>query len=90
MGTPVLKQIWEKALDALISMVFQPLLNAFTGKIIVNAQEYFRLKNAVAQQLALDQAVQSGDLNAEAQAQATLDAAVAQAAQYIGAVKPTA
>lgn len=89
MATPLLKQIWETALEKLVSWVLEPLVNTLTGKIIVDAQEYFDLKAAVSAQTALDQAAQKGDLNAQAQAQAVLDSAVAKAAQYIGAVVPS-
>jgi len=84
MGTPVLKQIWEAAFDWLIKFIMQPLA-MYGGRVIVDAQEYFALKNAVAAQAALDAAKKTGDLNAIQNASSQVDQAVASVVNYIGA-----
>ncbi len=85
MATPIWMQIWEKCLD----IVFQDIggfLGKYAGYKVIDIEQYFALKKAVAAQAAFNAALASKDQNAINKANSDLNAAIAPALHYIGTV----
>ena len=84
MGTVILKQIWEAFFNWLFQLIAVPLAN-YSGRVVIDVEEYLALKKVASASAALTAAKQSGDSNAISQASTAVDQAVAPVIQYIGA-----
>ena len=85
LGWPFLKQLWEALFQGIIGKI-SFYLGTEAGYLIIDAQQYFALKNAATAMAALKAAQASGDPNALATANQNVDNAVAPILHYIGSV----
>lgn len=88
MSTVIVKQIWEACLNFFFGY-FGAALQLVTGRIVVDAQEYFAYKSAAQALAALQAANASGDPNAITTANQAADAAATPVLRFIGTVTPT-